>query len=301
MKNMKWLSLLLAMALIVSAMSLTAFAAGVPTITVVGNEGAPVVSGGVTTFAVKMTDFAAVKGMDVTITGTDGVVFQSIASEDITLTKDSNYTLTANKIHLVDLNGKAALTLTVTAVVNADADISVTAQLAASSTQLVENASFVDGKLVTEPLTKPLGAQVRDGGAPYGLRFIMEASCAGAAYQAEGSYLVDYSKATVTVDGTARAIARIGAVVARTDKAAAEELVAGANTAYVKDLEAKKAYEVTSDKVQYAVTVVNIPAAAADKTIRVRPYVAYYDENNTVQYVYGAMLTRSVNDVLAAV
>ena len=46
MKNMKWLSLLLAMALLVSAMSLTAFAAGVPTITVVGNEGAPVVSGG---------------------------------------------------------------------------------------------------------------------------------------------------------------------------------------------------------------------------------------------------------------
>ena len=59
--------------------------------------------------------------------------------------------------------------------------------------------------------------------------------------------------------------------------------------------------QVTSDKVQYAVTVVNIPAAAADKTIRVRPYVAYYDENNTVQYVYGAMLTRSVNEVLAAV
>ncbi len=44
--------------------------------------------------------------MDVTVTGTAGVVFRSIASEDITLTRDDNYTLSANKIQLEDLNGK---------------------------------------------------------------------------------------------------------------------------------------------------------------------------------------------------
>lgn len=110
--------------------------------------------------------------MDVTVTGTAGVVFRSIASEDITLTRDDNYTLSANKIQLEDLNGKAALTLTVTARVNADADI--------------------------------------------------------------------------------------------------------------------------------AVMVVNIPEKAAGTAVNIRPHIAYYDGEGAVQYIYGAMLTRSVQDVLTA-
>ena len=300
MKQKQFAAFFLALVLAFSMLSLTALADAAPTITVVGNDSAPVAPGGETTFQVQLTNFEGVKGMDVTITGTAGVVFKSITSDDITLTRDDNYTLSANKIQLVDLNGKASLTLTVTATVNADADIAVTAQLAASATQLVENVSIVNGKLTMAPLTRALGAQLRAGEAPYALRFIVETQCAGAAYKTDGGYEVDYSAATVTVNGTARTVARIGAVVARADKATAEELVAGANTNYIKDVEAKKAYDVAAGTVQYAVTVVNIPEKAAGTAVNIRPYVAYYDGEGAVQYIYGAILTRSVQDVLTA-
>ena len=71
-----------------------------------GQRQRPVAPGGETIFQVQLTNFECVKGMDVTVTGTAGVVFRSIASEDITLTRDDNYTLSANKIQLEDLNGK---------------------------------------------------------------------------------------------------------------------------------------------------------------------------------------------------
>ena len=300
MKKKQFVALFLALVLAFSMLSLTALADAAPTITVVGTDSAPVVPGGETTFQVKLTHFEGVKGMDVTINGTAGVVFKSIVSDDITLTRDDNYTLSANQIRLVALNGHSSLTLTVTATVNADADIAVTAKLAASATQLVENVSIVNGKLTTVPLTRTLGAQLRAGEAPYALRFIVEAQCAGAAYKANGGYEVDYSAAKVTVNGTARTVARIGAVVARADKATAEELVAGVNTTHIKDVEAKKAYDVAAGTVQYAVTVVSIPEKAAGTAVNIRPYIAYYDGEGAVQYIYGAVLTRSVQDVLSA-
>lgn len=151
MKQKQFVALFLALVLAFSMLSLTALADAAPTITVVGNDSAPVVPGGETTFQVQLTHFEGVKGMDVTINGTAGVVFKSIASDDITLTRDDNYTLSDNQIRLVALNGHSSLTLTVTATVNADADIAVTAKLAASATQLVENVSIVNGKLTTVP------------------------------------------------------------------------------------------------------------------------------------------------------
>lgn len=296
MQMKKLASIFLALVMILSVASLSVFADTTPSITVVGGESAP---GSDTTFEVKLANFSGVKGMDITIAGTDGVVFKDITSADVTLTKDSNYTLSANKIQIVELNGKADLTLTVTATVNADADISVTAKLAASATELVQNFSIVNGKLTTAPLTKVLGAQVRAGGAPYGLRFMMEASCSGAGYNEE-TFAVDYANAKVTINGTERTIARIGALVARADKVTEADLVAGSDSSLVKDVEAKKAYAVSADKVQYAVTVINIPAVASSKAVYARPYIAYYGEDNAISYIYGSVLSRSVDDVLAS-
>ncbi len=296
MQMKKMAAIFLALVMILSVASMNVLADTTPSITVVGGETAP---GTDTTFQVKLADFSDVKGMDITITATDGVVFKDITSEDVTLTKDSNYTLSSNKIQIVELNAKSDLTLTVTATVNSDADISVTAKLAASATELVKNVSIVNGKLTTAPLTQALGAQVRAGGAPYGLRFILEAQCSGAAFDSE-TFAVDYANAKVTINGTARTIARIGALVARADKADASELVVDSSNTLVQNVEAKKAYEVTADSVRYAVTVTGIPSAAADKVMHVRPYIAYYDDNNAVSYVYGAVLSRCVNDVSVA-
>ena len=296
MQMKKMAAIFLALVMILSVASMSVLADITPSITVIGNEAAP---GADTTFQVKLADFSDVKGMDITITATDGVVFKDITSEDVTLTKDSNYTLSANKIQIVELNAKSDLTLTVTATVNADADISVTAKLAASATELVKNVSIVNGKLTTAPLTQALGAQVRAGGAPYGLRFILEAQCSGAALDSE-TFAVDYANAKVTINGTARTIARIGALVARADKADASDLVADSSNTLVQNVEAKKAYEVAADSVRYAVTITGIPSAAADKVMHVRPYIAYYDDNNAINYVYGNVLSRCVNDVSVA-
>ena len=51
---------------------------------------------------------------------------------------------------------------------------------------------------------------------------------------------------------------------------------------------------------RYAVTITGIPSAAADKVMHVRPYIAYYDDNNAINYVYGNVLSRCVNDVSVA-
>ena len=42
------------------------------------------------------------------------------------------------------------------------------------------------------------------------------------------------------------------------------------------------------------------PEAWAAAPENIRPYIAYYDGEGAVQYIYGAVLTRSVQDVLTA-
>ena len=77
-------------------------------------------------------------------------------------------------------------------------------------------------------------------------------------------------------------------------------MVAGVNTTHINDVEAKKAYAGSAGTVQYAVTVVSISEKAACTAVNIRPYIAYYDGEGAVQYIYGAVLTRSVQDVLSA-
>lgn len=308
MQMKKLAAIFLALVMVLSVASLSAFADTTdakPSITVIGNESAT--PGTDITFDVKLANFSSVKGMDILITGDNGVVFKSITSEDVELTKDSNYTLSATEIKIVELNGKSALVLKVTATVPANADvtanISVTAKLAADAKEFVKNFSITNGKLTTVAVTEAKGAQLRNRKAddPYALRFGLEASCTGAGHD-ENTYVVDYSNAEVSINGVPQKVIRVGAIVAVTDKATGKELVVEDITeetkAYIKDVAANKAYEVTDDTVSYVVAVTGISSDKADKELTIRPYVAYKDDAGKTQYTYGIALTRSVNAVI---
>ncbi len=307
MQMKKLAAIFLALVMVLSVASLSAFADTTdakPSITVIGNES--VAPGSDITFDVKLENFSSVKGMDILITGDNGVVFKSITSADVTLTKDSNYTLSATKIKIVELNGKSALVLKVTATVPANADvtanISVSAKLAASATEFVGGATIKGGQLTTVAVTRAKGAQLRKRAEtdPYALRFGLVASCTGAKYK--DGYVVDYSNAKVSINGVSRDVVQIGAIVAVTAKATGKELViediTDGTKAYIKDVKAVKAYEVTNDTVSYVVAVTGISSDKADKELTIRPYVAYKDDAGKTQYTYGIALTRSVNAVI---
>ncbi len=301
MQMKKLAAIFLALVMVLSVASLSAFADTTdakPSITVVGKNATP---GTDITFDVKLANFSNVKGMDIQILGANGVEFKDITSADVTLTKDSNYTLSATEIRIVELNDKSDLTLKVTATVKASATVSVKVKLAANATELVTEYTTVNGELTAAAITKANGAGVRAGSAPYGLRFGLEASCTGVGQPAKDTYVVDYSNAKVSINGVPRKVLRVGAIVAVTDKATGKELVAGDITdetkAYIKNVEAVKAYEVTNDTVSYVVTVTGIPEDAVAKSITVRPYVAYEDAAGKTQYTYGTAFTSSVQSV----
>ncbi len=297
MQMKKMAAIFLALVMVLSVAGMNVLADTTPAITV---ESAQTTPGGTATFKVDMTNFSGIKGLDVTITATAGATFTAIASDSIELTKDGNYTLEANKIHIVDLNGNTALTFNVTATVNDNADVSVEAKLATSGTALAENVSITNGKLTVaanEPLTKPLGTKIRSTGDA--LRFGISASCAKAK-QGE-NYAVDYTDATVTVDGKEYKVARVGALAARKDLTNEADLVVKSTDSKVVDVEAKKGYKVETDHVEYMVTATGIPESAYDTEIMVRPYVAYYESDNNIVYVYGDILSSSINKTKNAI
>lgn len=305
MQMKKLAAIFLALVMVLSVASLSAFADttdATPSITVVGNESAT--PGTDITFDVKLENFSSVAGMDITITGTDGVEFKNITSDDMTLTKGDNCTVSANKIQIVELNeAVSSLTLKVTATVKGNADISVSAKLAANAKEFVKNFSITDGKLTTVAVTEVMGAGVRNRKEtdPYALRFGMKASCTGAEYSSKDTYEVNYSSAKVMINGVEQRVARIGAIVAVTAKAGDTELTAeNATTNFIKNVAANKAYDITADTVSYVVAITDIPTKAVSNTITVRPYVAYYDknDNNALRYAYGIAKTSCVRDVL---
>lgn len=299
MKKLAAIFLALVMALSVASLSAFADTNTEPSITV---EGKNATLGTDTTFNVKLANFSSVKGMDITITGTDSVEFKDIHSDEVTLTKGDNCTVSANKIQIVDVNKTSDITLKVTAAVKGDADISVSAKLAADAKEFVKSFSIKGGKLTTVAVTEVMGAGVRNRKEtePYALRFGMKASCTGAEYSNKGTYEVNYSNAKITINGVQRDVVRIGAIVAVTDKAGNTELTAeNAGTKYIKNVAANKAYDITGDTVSYVVAVTRIPTDKADRNITVRPYVAYKDDAGKPQYTYGIAQTRNVQDVLS--
>ena len=105
-KKMKKLTAsIVAGALMISAMGINAFAANrTPEIKVYGNSVATA-NGNTVNLNVRMSNFAGVAGMDLTIEGT-GVTLGTPASSEIALVEDSNYKLEGSKLHIVELNAK---------------------------------------------------------------------------------------------------------------------------------------------------------------------------------------------------
>lgn len=88
--------------------SFNASATGEPTISVIGNNQNPAEAGTETTINLSGINLSSVKGMDLTLNAPSGVSFTSISgnftnngSTQITLTENTNYTLTSSKIRIV--------------------------------------------------------------------------------------------------------------------------------------------------------------------------------------------------------
>ncbi len=150
MKIKKISAIILAGALLASAVGMNAFAADAnakPTITVFGNESSPAKPGESVVVNVRLSDFSTVAGMDISLNGTDSA-FEKIESSDIKLEKDSNYKLTDNKIHIVELNEKDVINLKVTVKASATANLTVNAELAKDGKDLIKDFTIKDGKVV---------------------------------------------------------------------------------------------------------------------------------------------------------
>ena len=169
-------------ALMILAMGINAFAAnGTPEIKVYGNENSPVTAGDKASFIVRLSDFEAVKGMDLTINANGKVDFTdaAISMDKVTLEKGTNYKVENGTIHIVDLtsanmqkDGYANITVG-NAKVTAAGDITVTATLAKNGKETV-NATSIPGKAAVKTLTKkttdgePVAASDSKHFIPYG-------------------------------------------------------------------------------------------------------------------------------------
>lgn len=160
-KKMKKLTAsIVAGALMISAMGINAFAAnGTPEIKVYGNGSNPVKAGETASFIVRLSDFAVVKGMDITITSKNNKVeFTDAQMDKAMLTKDSNVKVEKNKIHIVDLTSADMQTagyanITVEAKVNGADTINVEATLAKDGKSTVK-ADYKFDDLAVKPNEK---------------------------------------------------------------------------------------------------------------------------------------------------
>lgn len=147
-------------ALMISAMGINAFAAdATPSIKVYGNENSPVTAGDKASFIVRLSDFEAVKGMDLTINANGKVDFTdaAISMDKVTLEKGTNYKVENGTIHIVNLtsanmqkDGYANITVG-NAKVTAAGDITVTATLAKNGKETV-SATSIPGKAAVKTL-----------------------------------------------------------------------------------------------------------------------------------------------------
>ena len=151
-------------ALMISAMGINAFAAnGTPEIKVYGNGSNPVKAGETASFIVRLSDFAVVKGMDITITSKNNKVeFTDAQMDKAMLTKDSNVKVEKNKIHIVDLTSAdmqkvGYANLTVNATVNGADTIKVIATLAKDGKNTV-TADYKFDNLAVKPEEKSADA-----------------------------------------------------------------------------------------------------------------------------------------------
>lgn len=159
MKIKKISAIILAGALLVSAVGMNAFAADAtkPTITVFGNESSPAKPGETVELNVRLSDFSTIKGMDLILTldGTAVAVNDVIGKIGTTdLIKGNNYTTNGGTIHIVELNaGNEVVNFKVNATVNTSAaagkyEVTLTkSELATSGTDMIKDENSINSNL----------------------------------------------------------------------------------------------------------------------------------------------------------
>ena len=144
---------IIAGALMISAMGINAFADGAGTQPSIKVYGKAVPTSDATEFTVKLTDFAAVKGMKLEIASGTGLKLTGVSGD---IVKTGNYKVTDNKITIVDVTNVTTANITVEAEANTDvvdsADITVTADLAQNGKSLYAEGTYnlVNGKVAVK-------------------------------------------------------------------------------------------------------------------------------------------------------
>ena len=151
MKIKKISAIILAGALLASAVGMNAFADSTstkPTITVFGNEATPTEAGKTYDFSLRLANFPKnVAGLDIELVS-DGATFTAAAGTTLNLKKDDNYVISTDgkKIHIVELTdeitGNETIKLTAT-VENAGNIIVNVKGLAKDGTTLLKEADYV--------------------------------------------------------------------------------------------------------------------------------------------------------------
>lgn len=164
----KTLALLVCLAMLVTALSVNVFAATTPTVEVVTHEST---ASGDTTFAIKLSGFDSLKGLDLTVKGDDGVEFTgaSALNTQSALAANENYVISADKhtLHIVelsnDLNGDI---ITVAAKVNVDGEshnVVVTGQFAKSGKELYDDVTFTPGEITPYVAPESIDVVIPEG------------------------------------------------------------------------------------------------------------------------------------------
>ena len=160
MKIKKISAIILAGALLASAVGMNAFADSTstkPTITVFGNESSPAKPGETVELNVRLSNFNTIKGMDLILTldGTAVAVNDVIGKIGTTdLIKGNNYTTNGGTIHIVELNaGNEVVNFKVNATVNTSAaagkyEVTLTkSELATSGTDMIKDENSINSNL----------------------------------------------------------------------------------------------------------------------------------------------------------
>ena len=145
---------IIAGALMISAMGINAFADGAGTQPSIKVYGKAVPTSDTTEFTVKLTDFAAVKGMKLEIASGAGLKLTGVSGD---IVEAGNYKVTDNKITIVDVtNNVGTANITVKAVADTavvdSAEITVKADLARDGKNLYTEGTYnlVNGKVAVK-------------------------------------------------------------------------------------------------------------------------------------------------------
>lgn len=170
MKIKKISAIILAGALLASAVGMNAFAADAnakPTITVFGNEATPTEAGKEYDFSLRLANFSGnVAGMDIILTSA-GAEFTGVANTTLNLVKDSNYTISTDgkTIHIVELTDGITgnETIKLTATVKNAGNITVNVKgLAKDGETLLTTKDYVlngTAKVAVAPVENPTPAE----------------------------------------------------------------------------------------------------------------------------------------------